>query len=219
MKKSTFDNRPELLVQEGAVMRINFDVESVMEQIPSMDGGEPGEREVFKAYVVRVPVPFSIASVKAVLMAEGFDEYKSEAVACEAEFVFRGSSDIDLAKQMVIARISAYDSSSEVNDLTVNGKHMWFDKATRASISYSMTVEKDAGETTTTLYDNDDVAYVLPIDTALGMFAQLELYAKACFNNTAAHKAAVMAKRTVNTVLSYDFTTGYPQKLSFSLSE
>ena len=46
MKKSTFDGRPELLEQEGAVMRINFDVESVMEPIPSMDGGDQGEREV-----------------------------------------------------------------------------------------------------------------------------------------------------------------------------
>lgn len=219
MRKSTFDNRPELLEQEGAVMRINFDVESVMESVPSMDGESEGEREVFKAYVVRVPMPFSVESVKAALVAEGFDEYKSEAVACEAEFVFRGSDDIDMAKQMMIARISAYDASSEVNDLTVNGKHMWYDKTTRASISYSMGVEKDSGATTTTLYDNDDVAYVLPIDTALGMFAQLELYAKACFNKTAEHKAAVMEKRSVNTVLSYDYTTGYPQKLAFTLSE
>lgn len=219
MRKSTFDNRPELLEQEGAVMRINFDVESVMESVPSMDGEQEGEREVFKAYVVRVPLPFSVESVMAALMAEGFDEFKSEAVACEALFVSGGSSDIDLAKQMIIARISAYDSSPEVNDLTVNGKHMWFDKATRASINYSMTVEKDAGETTTTLYDNDDVAYVLPIDTALGMFAQLELYAKACYNVTAAHKAAVMEKETLEDVLAYDYTTGYPQKLSFNLAE
>ena len=69
MRKSTFDNRPELLEQEGAVMRINFDVESVMEPVPSMDGEQEGEREVFKAYVVRVPLPFSVESVMAALMA------------------------------------------------------------------------------------------------------------------------------------------------------
>jgi len=217
MRKSTFDFEPEFLVQEGSQMRVNFDVESAMEPVPSMDGGEQGEREVFKAYVCRVPLPLSVEAVKAALMAEGFGEYKSEAVACEAVFVNGGSVDIDLAKQMMIARISAYDASTEVNDLTVNGKHMWYDKVTRTSISYSMNVEKNAGETTTKLYDNDNVAYVLPVDTALGLFAQLELYAKACFNNTEAHKAAVMAKRTINTVLNYDYTTGYPPKLEFTI--
>lgn len=191
-------------------------------EMPAMQDGEGGQTVYeYDTVLVKGDV-FSVENTKQALVEEGYDAYEAEAIAAGVmlQAVQDGTVEGDalaLAKQMVIARISAYDASTEVNDLTVNGKHMWYDKVTRTSISYSMKVEKDAGETTTKLYDNDNVPYVLPIDTALGLFAQLELYAKACFNNTEAHKAAVMAKRTVNTVLAYDYTTGYPEKLSFNV--
>ena len=218
MKKSTFDNRPELLAQEGSQMRINFDVESVQETIPSMDGGEDVTREVFKANVVRVAIPFGVESVKAALIAHGFNEFKSEAVACEAVFVNGGSTDIDVAKQMMTARISEYDSSPAVNEFTLNGMSMWLDDATRTKLAKRFDTDEQDGLTETKLI-YDGVSFDLPISMAKAMLHQIESYARDCFDKTNEHKAAVASKKKVDTVLSYDYTVGYPQKLEFTLSE
>lgn len=113
--------------------------------------------------------------------------------------------------------LSLYDSSEAINSLVVNGKQMWFDKTTRACIAYSMQVEKEQGADMTTLYDNDGVAYKLPIDTALDMFAQLEMYAKACYNKTQEHKAEIDKLTSIESALSYNIKTGYPEKLEFNI--
>lgn len=112
-----------------------------------------------------------------------------------------------------------YDQSDNVNSLFVNGKRMWFDKITRACIAYSMQTEKASGATETVLYDNDNVPYTLPVDNALQLFGALELYAKACYNTTARHKAEVAELTTVQELLDYDITAGYPEKLNITLSE
>lgn len=81
-----------------------------------------------------------------------------------------------------------------------------------------MQTEKASGATETTLYDNDNVPYVLPIDAAIQMFGALELYAKACYNKTAEHAAEIKALKSVQDVLDYDITVGYPEKLTFNLT-
>lgn len=118
-------------------------------------------------------------------------------------------------KEYRINQIKTYDSSDNVNDLVYQGKHMWFDKITRATISYSMECEKKAGASTTVLIAPDGEKYILPIDEALSMFAQLELYAKRCFNVTESHKAEVMEMDNVDNVISYDFTKDYPEPINF----
>ena len=85
------------------------------------------------------------------------------------------------------------------------------------AIVYLEESEKEAGQTTTELYDNDDVKYTLPIDLALQMFGALELYAKACYNKTEEHKAAVAECQSIEDALDYNIKTGYPQKLSFDI--
>lgn len=122
---------------------------------------------------------------------------------------------IDIAKKIKINEINDYDTSDAVNEFTYQGKSMWFDKITRTCISYSMTMEKQAGNTATTLCDNDNVSYVIPIDDALEMFAALEIYAKQCYNVTSQHKLNVMSLESIDEVNNYDFTVGYPKKLAF----
>jgi hypothetical protein len=94
---------------------------------------------------------------------------------------------------------------------------MWFDKITRTCINYSMQVEKESGNETTTLYDNDGIAYELPIDSALNLFAQLELYAKACYNKTAEHRANIENLNSIEELLNYNIKTGYPEKLNINI--
>lgn len=128
-----------------------------------------------------------------------------------------GNFDVEAVKNARLEELKIYDSSVDVNALIVNGKQMWFDKITRTCINYSMQVEKESGNETTTLYDNDGIAYELPIDSALNLFAQLELYAKTCYNKTAEHRAIIQSLDTIEDLLNYNIKTGYPEKLNINI--
>ena len=91
---------------------------------------------------------------------------------------------------------------------------MWLPKETRVGLVNSITIEKNAGKETTTLWF-DGAKYELPVDTALQMLSALELYALECYNVTAAHKAAVSALEGVEDIVAYDYTQNYPEKLNF----
>ncbi len=117
-------------------------------------------------------------------------------------------------KTDLIAQITAYDTSAAVNSFTLQGKKMWLPKETRVGLVNSITIEKNAGKETTVLWFGGE-KYELPVDTALQMLAALELYALECYNVTAAHKAAVNTLESVEDVVAYDYTQGYPEKLNF----
>ena len=91
---------------------------------------------------------------------------------------------------------------------------MWLPKETRVGLVNTVTIEKNAGKETTVLWFGGE-RYELPVDTALQMLSALELYALECYNVTAAHKAAVNALESVEDVVAYDYTQGYPEKLNF----
>lgn len=134
-----------------------------------------------------------------------------------ADFIQRVSfldNALDVAKEQLIEEIDGYDTSSDVNSFTLGGKQMWLPKETRVGLVNSITIEKAAGKETTVLWFGGE-RYELPVDTALQMLSALELYALECYNVTAAHKAAVNALESVEDVVAYDYTQGYPEKLNF----
>ena len=134
-----------------------------------------------------------------------------------ADFVQRVSffdNTLDVIKEEAIEQITEYDQSEDVNSFTLQGKQMWLPKETRVGLVNSVTIEKNAGKETTVLWFGGE-KYELPVDTALQMLADLELYALECYNVTAAHKAAVNALESVEDVVAYDYTQGYPEKLNF----
>lgn len=138
---------------------------------------------------------------------------ETDLVTCTEEIII-GEFTPEKVRNVRLKEVETYDQSEDVNSLFVNAKRMWYDKVTRTCINYSIGVEKQSGAETTTLYDDDNVAYVLPIDMALSLFAQLELYAKACYNKTAEHKAELMALESAEDILAYDIKAGYPEKIS-----
>ena len=81
-------------------------------------------------------------------------------------------------------------------------------------LDYLTLIEKEAGKTETVLW-YDAVKYVIPIPDALDMLNTLELYALNCYNVTQSHIAAVRALQTIEEIENYDYTIGYPEKLSF----
>lgn len=119
-------------------------------------------------------------------------------------------------KNSKIAEITAYDISEAVNSFTLNDSQVWYDKATRVSIKNQIESRQMLGQETAPIEFGGTVLQI-PIEQGLGMLAQLEVYASDCYNRTALHKAAVSQLTTKEEVESYDYTTGYPEKLKFEL--
>lgn len=123
---------------------------------------------------------------------------------------------LEIAKSEKIAEITAYDTSEAVNSFTLGNATMWISRDDRVSIMNSTTILKNAGVEETTLWDAGQ-KYTLPCNTLIQMLSALEVYALQCYNVTEEHKAAVNALTTIDEVDAYDYTTGYPEKLSFEV--
>lgn len=120
------------------------------------------------------------------------------------------------AQKMVLAEIEKNDTSSAVNGFMLNGQRVWLDKATRVGLMNSTSIAKAMGQPTTTLWLGD-VKLVVECDKAIQLLSALEMYALECFNVTAAHKKTVEEMSTVEEVLAYDYTAGYPKILEMSV--
>ena len=120
------------------------------------------------------------------------------------------------AQKMVLAEIDKHDTSSAVNGFILNGQRVWLDKATRVGLMNSTTIAKAMGQPTTTLW-LCDAKLVVECDKAIQLLSALEMYALECFNVTAAHKKAVAELSTVESVLGYDYTKGYPEVLTMNV--
>lgn len=127
-----------------------------------------------------------------------------------------GVRTLEDAKSERISKIEAYDRSVAVNMFTVNGITMWLDKATRAGLLLRITAEQAMGETVTTLWFGT-IKFEIPIEQAFDMLYAIEIYASGCYDKTAAHKAAVETLDSIEAVDAYDYTAGYPMKLTFTL--
>lgn len=120
------------------------------------------------------------------------------------------------AKREVLKKIDAYDISPAVNGFMLNGAEVWLDKATRVGLMNSTTIAKAMGQATTTLWLGD-VKLEVGCDMAIQLLSALEMYALECFNVTAAHKKAVSELTDIAEVLTYDYTKGYPEKLTMTV--
>lgn len=123
---------------------------------------------------------------------------------------------IERRKQEVALAITDYDRSASVNSFLLNDVPAWLDKATRVGLVNSLTIEKEAGHETTKLYLNG-TAFIIPVDTALSIMSQLELYAIDCYRVTEAHKAAIAALTSIEDVENYDYKANYPERPSFTV--
>ena len=120
------------------------------------------------------------------------------------------------AQKMVLAEIEKHDKSSAVNGFILNGQRVWLDKATRVGLMNSTSIANTMGKTTTTLWFGV-MDIEMNCDKAIGLLSALEMYALECFNVTAAHKKAVAELNTVEEVLEYDYTKGYPEQLRYDI--
>lgn len=127
-----------------------------------------------------------------------------------------GAEPLSYMKKAMLAYIEKYDSSSSVNAFELNGMEVWLDKATRVGLMNSTTIAKSMGQQKTTLWLG---SYQLEVDCdkAIQLLSALEMYALECFNVTASHKATVGELKTIEEVLTYDYKSGYPDKLKMEV--
>ncbi|MBQ9954663.1 MAG: DUF4376 domain-containing protein [Eggerthellaceae bacterium] len=147
---------------------------------------------------------------ESMILADGWTEYVAPVYEPTLEDVKQGKID----------EILAYDSSEAVNEFSIGGVPMWLDKATRAGLMLRFQAEQakataeDNETPMTTLWSNGQ-SYTLPLQTAQQILIALELYASACYDNTQSHIAEVQKMESKEAVEAYDYTGGYPEKLSF----
>lgn len=120
------------------------------------------------------------------------------------------------AQKMVLEQIDKYDTSPSVNGFMLNGHRVWLNKDTRVGLMNSTSIAKAMGKTTTTLWFGG-MQIEVNCDKAIGLLSALEMYALECFNVTAAHKKAVVELNTVEEVLKYNYTKGYPEQLRYDI--
>lgn len=127
-----------------------------------------------------------------------------------------GAEPLWYMKNAMLAYIEKYDASSSVNSFLLNGIEVWLDKATRVGLMNSTTIAKSMGQEKTTLWLG---SYQLEVecDKAIHLLSALEMYALECFNVTASHKKAVSELDNIEGVLTYDYKSGYPDKLKMEV--
>lgn len=149
-----------------------------------------------------------------------YEEREKEQYSYDVCWIDGVSSKADVlqrAKEAVFAAIEAYDTSPAVNGFILNGERVWLDKATRVGLMNSTSIAKAMGKKTTTLWFGG-MQIEVNCDKAIQLLSALEMYALECFNVTAAHKKAVAELNTVEEVLGYDYTKGYPEQLKMEVS-
>ena len=109
------------------------------------------------------------------------------------------------------AASKAYDKSSNVDSFYYNDKEYWLDKATRVGLQNLANCSTD----NMSLVLGSEIIE-LPVDKVKEFLAKLEVYAGKCYVNTTQHLLAIKELKTVEDVIKYDYTSGYPDKITLN---
>lgn len=121
---------------------------------------------------------------------------------------------LPLARSVMTLAIQRHDESDAVNQFEIEGIPMRLDKNTRTGLRMRLDAEANARKTETTLWYGR-YSVTLPVQQAIKMLLEFELYASRCYDVTHEHLAAVAAMDKPEQFATYDYTSGYPQMLEF----
>lgn len=214
----------------------NYDIKSQTITIPSTEEGQPDREETIYSFVQikMYGKPTLYKCIKAVLKKyknkDGISMYEASSLGLEQgseyeDVIHRIKVDFDLeeelssldyAKKQALKKINEYDVSDNVNSFFLNGTKVWLNKDTRVGLMNSLTIEKNSGKETSTLWFGN-IKLDINTEAAIQMLSALELYALKCYNKTAEHKVNIENMTSVEDVVNYNFTEGYPDKLNFNI--
>jgi hypothetical protein len=123
---------------------------------------------------------------------------------------------LERAKAEKLNAIDMYDSSEAVNGFSFNGTGTWIPVTERSYLKGAIEASKVKGVPTIEVPLLGQF-FTLPVATVESLLAGIELYAYSASIQTAKHKAAVSGLSTIEEVDGYDFTTGYPEKVTVML--
>ena len=133
--------------------------------------------------------------------------------------ILAGLSEADsvlFLKKMISRLIIEYDSSSAVNEFLVADLPVWLDKETRVGLALRFASEKGMGLTNTTLWLNV-MQFPFQIVVAEQILGAIEVYASMCYDNTQKHLFQVQNLQSIDELVRFDITEGFPEKLSFNM--
>ena len=214
----------------------NYDIKSQTITIPSTEEGQPDREETIYSFVQikMYGKPTLYKCIKAVLKKyknkDGISMYEASSLGLEQGSEYEDVihhikvdcdleeelSSLDYAKKQALKKINEYDVSDNVNSFFLNGTKVWLNKDTRVGLMNSLTIEKNSGKETSTLWFGN-IKLDINTEAAIQMLSALELYALKCYNKTAEHKVNIENMTSVEDVVNYNFTEGYPDKLNFSI--
>lgn len=122
------------------------------------------------------------------------------------------------AKAEKIAQIEAYDASPNVEMFTINDVPMWLGHELRQQIRTSAIAYRANGYNEMTKVFGG-AEFTFEIDVWIQMLNALEVYAAEALNTTERHKNNITQMDNIQNVIDYDYTTGYPLKLTFGETE
>lgn len=124
---------------------------------------------------------------------------------------------IEQARQEILRMINLYDKSTSVNGFTINETiHGWFTAEERSNYKVSIDAAKLLEVNLLSFYINDYIFNITPED-AEKLLAQIQLYADQCFMVTKQHIINVKKLESIEEIDQYNYMTGYPEKLNFTL--
>lgn len=123
---------------------------------------------------------------------------------------------LDEVKEKKLEELKKYDSSDDVNSFLLNGVKVWIEESRRSGMRNSIDSAELLGESEVT-FNITGIEFTVSLINARTMLARIQRYADRAYLATESHKSAIKALTSVDEVEAYDFTTGYPEKESFTL--
>ena len=111
-------------------------------------------------------------------------------------------------REILLAKLEAYNKSSEVNSFYYGEDKEWLDKNTRVGLQNLI----NCGADIITLQLKKELLDISAEELKL-FLNKLEVYAGKCFAATAKHQQAINQLCTTEDLLNYDYTANYPKKI------
>lgn len=112
-------------------------------------------------------------------------------------------------KDILSVQSDLYDKSDNVNSFIYKGNKYWLDKQQRSCMK---TVAESGLSEIEIVFGA--ITLTLPAEFVKQFILQLEAYAYKCYVNTAKHQQKIQSLQTLEDILNYDYTTGYPEKIT-----
>lgn len=120
----------------------------------------------------------------------------------------QGSISEIVLNEVLIEKIKHYDKSKNVNSFNYNNNSYWLDKNTRLSLVNLA----NSTEEPISLFLEQIIVEIDP--QHLKQFLQeLEVYASKCYINTQKHLLKAKEIVSLEDLINYDYTEGYPNKI------